>query len=139
MFKCNKVLNVSNMENRDREIDDSFASFICNQFDPEYDYRSKTKVLSRDTRINKVRYNEYNKEYDDYQTYLKSDTYRDVLRSKNLLSSFEIDETDLRSCMQKNYSLSNQEYDRMIQALANDREVSIRKSPFDQKIKISKR
>lgn len=119
----------------------SFASFICNRFDPEYEYKSKTKALSRDTRINpSVRFNNYQKQYKELQEYEHSSTYRNVVRAKALIPDFEIEESALRSAMTKQYQLSNNEYLECLRQLANDREINVRRSTFEpSNIKISKR
>src|SRR5574341_859476 len=119
----------------EREITDSFADWLAYSTDDDYTERKISSTLQRDTRINKIRFSEPDKQFQEYIDWTKSDTYKNVNRAKYLLSDkWETNNEDLKSAMQKHYSLSNQEYDQVLQSLANDRSVNVRRNNYNKKI-----
>jgi hypothetical protein len=56
-------------------------------------------------------------------------------RSKKLLSTFPIDNDQLKGAMQKNYSVSEQDYTTILGHLANSNDVSVEKD-YDGTIKL---
>lgn len=125
----------------DSEEMDDFCDWISGgNLDPNYEYRSKSKSLDTDTRINKPKTLDINDRYKELQEYTNSDMYRNTIRAKQLLSrDYEIDNENLKHEMQRNYSLTNLEYNQVLENLANDRETSVRMSLFDHRIKLKKR
>src|SRR5689334_21758801 len=87
-------------------------------FSEDYFYRSKKRELDKDNRINKQKNLDVNSQYAELQHYQTSDTYRNVIRAKNLLSKdFDISEDNLRAAMQRNYNLNDLEYSECLEGL----------------------
>ncbi len=114
---------------------------VDGQFDPEYEYKSKRRELDKlDHRVNKVKSVDVNAEYKEFKQYEKSDVYRNVQRATQLLSKdFDITSSHLKSTLQRNYGLSDSEYNNMLEHLANSKDVDVRIGTFDRVLKLRRR
>jgi hypothetical protein len=109
-------------------------------FDPDFEFNMKKNELSKDTRINKERYSNIDAAYKEWTEFKSSEIYRNIERSKNLLSKdFSIDNDALQDAMKTNYSISDMEYNRVLEQLANSSDIEVRRSLFDNKIKLRKK
>ena len=88
------------IDNRDKE---SFAEFITNRLDPDYEYNSKQKEIeSRDFRVEKPKTVDINTRYKEFKDFEKSDSYRNTQIATDLLSpSFGISASDLTGTLKQ--------------------------------------
>jgi Tfp pilus assembly PilM family ATPase len=123
-------LYCSNMELNDVEDVEEFCGWASGgNMAEDFSYRSKQRALDKDERINKQKKLDVNSQYAELQHYQTSDTYRNVIRAKNLLSKdFDISEDNLRATMQRNYNLNPVEYQECLEQLANSKDVDVRVS-----------
>lgn len=121
-------------------VDEEFVNWLVHGIEESYSYDMKKRSLEADTRINKTKFSDVNAAYKEFLQYRQSDTYRNIERAKNLLSKqYEITEDNLRSAMQQNYDLNDAEYSECLGELANSKDVDVRVSLFDHKIKIKRK
>ena len=81
-----------------------------------------------------------NAEYKEFKQYEKSDVYRNVQRATQLLSKdFDITSSHLKSTLQRNYGLSDSEYNNMLEHLANSKDVDVRIGTLDKVPKLRRR
>jgi hypothetical protein len=119
-------------------VDEGFVDWICNRNEEDYEYNMKRKEIdNKDFRIDKVKTLDINSEYDEFKKFEKSDSYKNVIRATNLLSDKgSVTNEQLKSAMQRNYDLSALEYGKVLEQLANSKNVGVRMGTFDKKIKL---
>ncbi len=129
------MLNNKTLKRDDKE---SFADFLVNRFDPEYEYTSKQKEMdTRDFRVEKPKRVDIISRYDEFKNFEQSDSYRHTQIATDLLSqNFDVTEDQLCNTLQTQYHLSKNESNEVLRNLANSRDVEVRRGTFDKVVKL---
>jgi hypothetical protein len=109
------------------------------QFDEDYYYNSKKKELSRDTRINKDKFIDVDAAYKDLKRWEGSREYHDTEIAKDLLSSFEVNASDLTKTLKQKYHMNEGRCSNILNNLANQKDVSVRLGTFDKMVKLKRK
>jgi hypothetical protein len=93
----------------------------------------RRELDNKDHRISR----RYRSEYKEFKEYEKSDTYKNVLKATNPLSDkLSVSNEDLKSTMQRNYNLSDIEYNKVLESLAINKNVDVHVNLFDKKVNL---
>jgi hypothetical protein len=126
------------INNRDKE---SFADFITNRFDPNFEYTSKEKEIEgRDFRIDKPKTSDMVSRYSEFKDFEQSDSFRNTQIAANLLSNkFDIESSHLSNVLKQKYHLSNSECNEVLKNLGNHKNVEVSGGLFYKDYKLRKR
>jgi len=123
-----------------RKDNESFADFITNRFNPDYEYDCKEKeITEHDFRVEKPKTTDINDDMMSSKT-LRATSFRHTQLATDLLSTkFDISASNLTDTLKQKYGLDVKDCNGVLKNMSNSKHVSMRVGTFDKIVKLRRR